>query len=155
MGAPKTGTASRLRSWMQARKRPFTTQQIHKELDIPMGAERIRIYDAIADFLRRGELKRVAKGKYRYNHSFRKGVNAPLRSRILKAMYVFISEFSASDIRRLTEASDARYVQRIIRGLVGLGFVRKAGRRKCSHGTGIERLYSIVNRDRFRIEVME
>ena len=155
MGIFKTGLAFRLRDWMQSRKRPFTNRQMYEELDLPRGVERARAYKAIADFLRRGEVERIDKGKYRYNNSFQKGANAPLRAKVLKGIYVSISEFSASDIRRLTEAVDGGYVQQIIRQLVGKGYIRKVGRRNCAHGAGVETLYSIVNRDRFRIEVME
>ena len=155
MGVPKTGLASRVRDWMQSRKRPFTTHRMYEGLNLARGVERARAYEAISDFLKRGEVEYIDRGKYRYNHSFRKGVNAPLTAKILKGIYVSISEFSASDIRRLTEAVDVRYVQRIIRQLVSKGYIRKVGRRNCVHGAGVETLYSIVNRDRFRIEVME
>lgn len=155
METPKTGLAANIRSWMKSRERNFTPLQLCKSLEIPKGIERSRVWNAIHDFQKRGEINRSGKGMFRYNHSFHKTVKAPLKTKVLKAIYVSTSGFVASDIQRLAEVSDRRYVQRIIRQLAQKGHVQIVGRRQSVFNLGIERVYIVVNRDRFRLEVLE
>ena len=155
METPKTGLAANIRSWMKSRERNFTPLQLCESLDIPKGIERSRVWNAICDFEKRGEINRARKGTFCYNYSFHKTVKSPLKTKILKAIYVSTSGFIASDIQRLAEVSDRRYVQRIIRQLAEKGHIQIVGRRQSLFNLGIERIYIVVNRDRFRLEVLE
>ena len=151
---PKTGLARKIRGWAQSRRRVFTPLQLNKALEIPEGEERARVWNTLRDFQKRGELERTETGKFRYNHDFYKKVDAPLKFRILKAVYVSISQFAASDIQRLAGTPDRNYVQRIIRDLIARRLIRPVGRRKCLHGRGMERVFAVTERDRFRIEML-
>lgn len=155
---PKTGLAGRMRAWMSGSGRPFSRMDLYVALGIAPGAERERVARALHDFLKRREVVpapdgRVKRMRYRYNAAWRRGTKAGLRAKILKAMY-FSGTFAVTDIRRLAGTEKRNYADKIARRLLREGFLRVVGRRPCAHGAGAERLYHIVNRDRFRLEVM-
>ena len=154
----KPGLADRMRDWMRKRKHPFAARQVCDGLDIPKGYERDKVRRALHDFLARGEIQPAGNGKFRYNRAWHKpkpGKKGELKARIFKAMYVSITRFSVSDIQRLSEAPNRNYIYRIIRELIGRGYIRKIGWQPAAGGIGTERVYSLMNRDQFRIEVME
>ncbi len=155
---PKTGLAGRMRAWMSGAGHPFSRADIYAALGVAPGPERERVARAFHDFLKRREVVPVPDGRakamrYRYNAAWRKGTKAGLRSRILKAMY-FSGTFAVTDIRRLAGTEKRNYADKIAKRLTREGFLQVVGRRPCAHGAGAERLYHIVNRDRFRLEVM-
>jgi len=155
---PKTGLAKCMRAWMSGVGRPFSRADIYAALGIAPGLERERVARAFQDFLRRREVVpapdgRAKKTRYRYNAAWKKGTKAGLRARILKAMY-FSGTFAVTDIRRLAGTEQRSYADKIAKRLLREGFLRVVGRRPCGHGAGAERLYHVVNRDRFRLEVM-
>lgn len=154
MATPKTGQAKSMREWMRNMDRAFTTRRMCNELGIPRGRERERARNTLCDFQGRGEVERTPTGMFRYNHAWRRGSTAPLKARILKAMYVSVSAFSLSEIRVRAEAPDRGYVHRIARVLREGEYIVQVGRRTCAHGAGAERIFNIVNRERFRVEVM-
>jgi len=149
---PKTGMARRMREWMRERK-IFTNAQLCKALEIPSGYEREKVSMTLQDFLKRNEIRRAGKGRYRYNHAWKPALKGSIRPRVLKAMYVSINAFSASDIQRLSGAKTLNYVNKIIRDLPH-GHLQKVGRKSNMSGFGDENLYRVVNRERFRIEVL-
>jgi len=161
----KTGLAQHMREWMKKRNRPFTGRMICDGLGAETWAERLKIHNAVPDFLRRGEIvehipvhppkrkRRQNVKRYKYNHSWRRVQKGKNKAKILKAMYVSSTEFAASDIERLSEAG-RNHVSRIIKSLVIDGTVTIVGRRTCAAGVGAENLYNIPNRERFRVEVM-
>ena len=154
----ETGLAKRMRDWMSNKRRAFYPYQVCDGLVIPKGPERNKVRSAIHDFLERGEIHSAGNGKFRYNHTWlqlRTGKKTQLRAKILKAIHVSISRFSVFDLQRLSEASNRNYIHRIIRELIAKGYIRKVGWRPAAGGTGNERVYAVINRDRFRIEVME
>ncbi|HUU40431.1 MAG TPA: hypothetical protein VMW42_05790 [Desulfatiglandales bacterium] len=150
---PKTGMAKRMREWMRERK-TFTKAQLCKALEIPPGYEREKVSMNLQDFLGRGEIRRIATGKYLYNHAWKPVSKASIKPRVLKAMYVSITAFSASDIQRLSEAKTLNYVNKIMRELFSSGYLQKIGRRRNVSGFGGENLYRVVDREAFRKEVL-
>lgn len=155
MAQPKTGLAKRMREWMKARERVFTMKKLCDELDIPPGGRRERVSNSLIDFIKRGEVTRTLRGQYRYNHAWKRGDKSPLKAKVVKAMYVSASAFSMTDIRRLSGAREMNYIHKIARKLKAAGHIRQVGRRVCAHGAGAERVYRVVDRGKFRVEVLD
>ena len=151
---PKTGLADRMRELLKARARAMSPLGICEALNIPKGPERAVIWNTLKDFQKRGEVERTEKGRFRYNHAYQKAVKGQLKQMVVKAVYVSISGFSVSDIQRLSGARDKRYIQRIMRKLVSEGHIIQVARRKCEHGRGIERVFTIVDRVKFRLDLV-
>lgn len=143
MTVPKPGYSKAMRGWMKVRRRAFTAPQICDELGVNNGPSRRRIRDAIADFLKRGEIIRVGRGKYVFNRDYRRGTGL-LTMRAFKAIYVSRNEFTSKDVQRLAGISDRGFVNRILRGLLKEGLVTQICKRRCSHGAGAERVYHVV-----------
>jgi len=155
MGKPKTGLSKKIREALRANTRPVTNIRLCEALGIPPGKDREKARNTLTDFINRGEVLITPKGRLRYNHRWKRGDKAPLKAKIAKAMYVSISEFSLAEIRERIGLKDRNYVQKAARKLVAEGHIKQVGRRLCPHGAGSERLFNIINRERFRIEVME
>ncbi len=154
----RTGLAEQMREWMRERRRPFAPRQVCDGLDILNELDRDKVRLAIHDFLKRGEIDSLGNSKFRYNHAWRgqrTGKEGRLRAKILKAMYVSISQFSSSDLQRLSEVPNRDYINRIIRELAIMRYIEKIGQRSAPGGIGTEKVYNIINRDQFRIEVMD
>ena len=144
-----------MREWMRNMdRRAFTARRMCDDLGVPRGMKRERMRNALSDFVKRGEVERTPVGRFKYNHAWRRGSKAPLKARIVKAMYVSVTPFSMSEIRVRAEATDRGYVHRIARVLREGEYIVQVGRRTCAHGAGAERIFNIVNRERFRVEVM-
>ncbi len=158
--APKTGLASAMRAWMAAQTAPFCVAELCDGLGTPSGNSRQIVRNALGDFVDRGEImrcrldKRIRRqvSKYRYNPEWQRKRKGTLNATILKAMYV-TGQFAVTDIQRLTDLK-RDWIDRIVTSLKKAGYIRKVGRRLCAHGAGAENLYHIVNRDRYRLEVM-
>ena len=153
---------------MSGRSAKFTCAQIALALEIPAG-KRDPIYQALQDFVRRGEVVPLGPGghdpnsqnsgscppmaRYAYNRGWRRVHKGVLSRRIYKAMYV-AGQFAVTDILRLAEAPGRNQVDKITRRLRREGHLQPVGRRLCAHGAGAETIYHIGDRDRFRREVM-
>lgn len=165
----KTGLAGRMREWMAARagnkrQRRFTACQISDALEIPHGEPRQSVHNVLWDFLSRGELTYVKdrlKHPYKtlleeryflYVHDWRKVLRGSLNRKIFKAMYVS-GAFAATDIQRLT-GLDRAWIDKLIIRLRKEGHIQIIRRRRCAHGAGAENIYHVINRDRFKLEVM-
>jgi len=152
-GIKKTGLAKRMRVWMREQKQIFTWQELLICVDIPGGPEKKTIYSALNDFIKRGE---VIKGEddytYQYNHTRKPHGYDGRKQRILKAIYVSNSRFTASDIQRISGAPQKVWVTEIIRNLRSRGYVTRVSRRK--NHRGVEREYAVTSRDRFRMEIL-
>lgn len=155
MGTPKNGLAKLMRAWMREQKNVSTTQMLYAGLGLPPGKARWRAKCALDDFCKRGEVERVSRGRFRYNHAWKRKTNAPLRDKIVKAMYVSGKEFSQREIRQRAETRDKGYVHTIIHQLISGGYLRQVGKRQRIKRGRLEKLYQIKNRERFRIEVMD
>lgn len=158
---PKTGLAARMREWMAAQPGPFTAMQVCEGLGLIPGKERDRLRNAIPDFLLRGEIviartreRNRRQNSYRHNPAWRRAQKGVDKKKILKAAWVSYVEFTVSDLERLSGAGKS-HVDKTVRELRDGGHIRVVGRRACAHGNGVEILYQIVNRDRYRKEVME
>ncbi|MBI4621074.1 MAG: type IV toxin-antitoxin system AbiEi family antitoxin domain-containing protein [Desulfobacterales bacterium] len=150
---PKTGLAKRIRCWVSTRQSIFTVPEVCNGLRAK-GKDRMQIRNVITDFVKRGEIQRIKKGRYQYNQGWRREKKGCLKPRIVKAMYVSASAFSSADIQRISGVSNTSYVNRIIRNLKKNGHIHLVGKRPCVHGRGATQLYNIVNREKFKIEVM-
>jgi len=139
-----------MREWMKARQRPFLPVELCDGLGIPKGPERDRTRQAMFDFFQREEIVRNANGKYLYNKGYRPPVLGVVKPRALRAMYFSIT-FTVSDIQRLAEAKTRDYINHMIKQLRQDGHVRIIARSTRGNG-GSERLYGLVDRERFRIE---
>jgi predicted transcriptional regulator len=156
----KTGLAGRIRAVMHESRKPFTPVQVAEALGIPPGPKRETVAKALLDFWRRGEVNRVGrKGgafRYSYNHAYRRPDNsAELKRKVLKAIrYVINGPFTSADILRLTGDMSKSHVQKIIRGLVDDGQVETVGEKKRELSYGLENVYRVINRERFRRELL-
>jgi len=158
--APKTGLAARMRAWMSGRQDPYTAEDIFDALELASGQSKRRVRQAVQDFAARGEVfpdgysvqQNRRQPLYRYNAAWQRGNRAVMMPKIHKAIYV-AGTFSSRDIARLSEA-DHQWVQEIIRKLRKDGMIARVGRRVPAKGTGVEDLYNIPNRDRYRMEVL-
>jgi hypothetical protein len=152
---------------MAAQKKPFCVAEICDALEIPPGDERQRVRNNVKDFIGRGEIlqcprdkrnRRQAAWRYRYNPTWQAVTKGGVQARIFKAMYVS-GTFAVTDIRRLAQEGDKpvdrSWIEKRVRQLVKAGHLQAVGRRLCAHGAGAETLYHVVNRDRFRLEVMQ
>lgn len=151
---PKTGLAGRMRDWMKTRAgRAFAPRDLADGLNLSFGRERDVMRNTLTDFLARGELLHVGPGKYRYNRQWGATPRvAALEGTILKAVYLSGQAFTAADILRLTEAGDRSYVTRILRRLIRQGHLLKVGERAVRQGK--EHVYRVMDRQRFRVEVL-
>jgi hypothetical protein len=168
---PKTGLSAILRDWMKSRtgtkaQRRFAIRQICDALVVMTGKQRQAVSNALTDFVKRGEVisyqmkkcggrppMRVAR-QYIYNLDWRKAKKGTQNQKIFKAMYVSQS-FAVTDIQRLAGEEDRNWIDKIVRRLKKDGHLQKIGRRLCAHGTGVEAIYHIVNRDKFKLECMK
>jgi len=149
-----------MRAWMSGRGSKFAMLHIYAALLIPAGKEHERAYQAMQDFIARGEVIPLGSDRrakpteyYAYNpgwHRVNKGV---LNKKLFKAMHVS-GNFTATDLIRLADAPKRSHVDKIIKRLRGDGYLQAVGRRPCAHGAGAETIYHVADRDRFRLEVM-
>jgi len=151
---PKTGLTGRIRELLKASSRALSITGIYEALEIPKGRDRAAVWSVLKDLQKRGEIEKTEKGRFRYNHAFKKPVKGAFKQIILKAVYVLNSGFSVSDIQRLSCVNDKRYIQRIMRKLVSEGYISQVSRRICDHGRGIERVFTIVDRVKFRLDLV-
>jgi len=158
---PKTGMAKKMRMWMSTSQAPFTVPDVCDGLGVT-GRERTQVRYAMADFIRRGEIRlqtvdhrrqTESRRRYLYNQDWRREQKGLLKPRVIKAIYVSASAFSSADIQRISGVSDGHYVDRIIRQMKKAGHIQRTGKRHIPY-VGAVQLYNIVNRDKFRIEVM-
>lgn len=168
---PKTGLAGRMREWMAARQgtkrqRRFTINDLCSALSIPAGWEHDKVARALWDFERRSEISCVRlrpnhqwkamppeERYFLYVHDWRKQLKGSLNRKIFKAMYVS-HDFAVTDIQRLTAITERDWIDKIVRQLRADGHIQQISRRRCAHGAGAETIYHIVNRDKFKLEVM-
>lgn len=151
---PKTGLAGRIREVLKNRRNAISPTGISEALNIPPGPGRAAVWNTLKDFQKRCEIEKTEKGRFRYNHDHRKTVKGRLRQVVLKSVYVSISNFSTSNIQRLSGVEDKRYIQRIFRGLLDDGYIMKVGRKRCDNGKGVERIFSIQDREKFRLKLV-
>ena len=163
-GIKKTGLTRRMRKWMQERtgstgERRFFPRELYEALGIPPGYEREKARKALTDFLTRGEVtfrfnQKRNRRHYSYNQTWLKAKKGEIKQKMFKAMYVS-SDFSMSDIRRLAGIKDRHWIGRTIRKLLASGHLQQISRRLCAHGSGAEKVYRVINRDTFKLEMMK
>lgn len=117
-----------------------------------------KVANALSDFEQRGEVqsylhKKANRRHYLYVQDWRKVLTGNLNRKIYKAMYVS-HDFAITDIQRLTGLEDRCWLDKIARQLKKDGYIQPVQRRLCAHGAGAEIVYHVVNRDRFKLEVM-
>lgn len=167
----KTGLSRRMREWMAARtgsknERSFTIGDVVAALQIPAGKPHQAMLNALWDFGQRGEVTAVRKltphpwkstpidqRHFLYVHDWRAALKGSVNRKIFKAMYVS-HDFAVSDIQRLTALGDRDWIDRLVRRLRSDGHIQAIRRRRCLHGAGAETVYHVVNRDKFKMEIM-
>lgn len=159
---PKTGLAAILRDWMKARtgtkvQRRFTIKQMCEALCVPSGYDHQKVSNTLQDFERRGELITYTDKRNRrhflYVQDWQAELKGKLTRKIYKAMYVS-HDFAVVDIQRLTGLQDRSWLDKIVRDLTARGHLQVIQQRRRANGLGIERVYHVVNRDKFKLEVM-
>jgi hypothetical protein len=160
---PKTGLAGRMRDWMKSRtgnrcQRRFTITELCAELGIQPGKDHQSARNTMLEFCRRGEVesyfrKKHKRRQYVYVHDWTRANQGKQNQRIFKAMYVSTS-FAVTDIQRLSGVKERDWIDKIVRRLKKGGYLQQIARRICAHGAGAEKLYHIINRDKFKLEVM-
>ena len=168
---PKTGLAAIMRDWMKSltgtkAQRRFSVEQMCDALAVPTGRDHQNVARTLGDFVRRGEVTVCETKKhnrrqparmvrqYLYLGDWRKILKGKLNRKIYKAMYVS-GEFAVTDLQRLTGLQDRAWLDKITRRLKKDGQLQQVRRRLCAHGAGAEKVYHIVNRDKFKLEVMQ
>jgi len=156
---PKTGLSEIMRDWMSRRRKPFTRERLCRELGITTGKDREKVMGALYDFEKRGEIVRVPdehnRRQYSYDPSWRKTQKESLlKPVILKAMYVSIT-FSLTDIQRLSNVSSRSYLDKIAKALRRKKLITMVARKPRLNGYGIENVYHIIDRERFRTELLD
>ena len=148
------GLAERLRAWMRGREgREFTPAQAIQGLGLKPGPEGDPVRRAVLDFYRRGEVMRVSAGLYRFDAAWRPAPPSDEAARLYRAMYVSRS-FGVSDLVRLTQDQvSVKCARKTVRRLAERGYLRPDGRQKTCQ-TGAERVWRIVDRDKFRIDLL-
>ncbi|MGD0020795.1 MAG: hypothetical protein ABSC54_00685 [Smithellaceae bacterium] len=163
----KTNLAKRMRAWMRSRtgsvgERRFFSRELYVALGIPEGYERQKVRNALTDFLLRGEVtfrfnRKRKRRHYLYNQTWRRALKGRINRKIFKAMYVS-SSFAVTDIVRLVgikKQKDRNWADKIVRRMVKEGYLQQVARRLCAHGSGAEKVYRVVDRDRFNLELMK
>jgi len=150
----KTGLAGRIRAELMKSSRPRSLSSLSRDLGMEHGQARQTMRSALRDFEARGEISRTPSGLIKYNRAWKRADKAPLKSKILRAMYVQGGSFASTDIRRLVPDAEKSHVEKTIRCLVADARLQRVGRRPCAHGPGAEWLYTVPDRVRFRVEVM-
>ncbi|MFA5075618.1 MAG: hypothetical protein WC436_05975 [Candidatus Babeliales bacterium] len=161
-GIPKTGLAAAIRDWMQSRtgtkaQRRFTVTQICEALCVMTARQHQQVANALSDFQDRGEVESFTdkhnRRQYLYVQDWGKALRGHLNRKIYKAMYVSY-QFAVTDLQRLTGLQDRCWLDKLVRQLKADGYIQQSSRRLCAHGSGAEAVYHIVNRDKFKLEVM-
>lgn len=167
---PKTGLAAIMRDWMKTRtgtktQRRFTIQQICEALAVTTAVQHQAIANTLGDFIKRGEVtsyynrptgrngKKANRRLYLYCQDWQKALKGHLNRKVFKAMYVS-QTFTITDLQRLTGIQDRCWFDKIGRQLKKDGHIEQIQRRRCAHGSGAEAVYHIVDRDKFKLEVM-
>ncbi len=171
---PKTGLAERMRRYMAQTGGSFTPADIADAIGVPPGPERERVRHTLSDFFERGEIFRISvkqnrrqnsphpgplpggeggTTKYRYKHEWKTKRPGKKKAKLLKAMYVS-SSFATSDIIRLAELPDSGFADKVVRLLLKKGVLEVIARRPGARG-GVESIFRIADRQRFRIEEMD
>ena len=163
---PKTALAKRMREWMRSRtgsvgERRFFSRELYEGIGIPKGYQRQIARNALTDFLLRGEVafrfnRKRKRRHYLYNLTWRRALKGRINRKIFKAMYVSAS-FAVTDIVRLVgikKQEERNWTDKIVRRLVKDGYLQQHSRRLCAHGSGAEKVYRVVDRDRFNLEIM-
>lgn len=153
MRKSRTGLTARLRSWMRAQQGPFYFKALAREFGNPHGIERQKLWKYLDILVKRGEVERYPEGQYRYNKDWRRPVMGKVLPRILKAMYI-VGEWSANEIMFFAGTQNRNHIHRVIARLVARGYVRQRGRQRPYGGKGLERVYGVVDKERFRREVL-
>lgn len=161
MMIPKTGLARRVREAMSALGK-FTARQLCDALDSPSGKEREKVYRAINDFIRRGEVSRITDRRrkkqtvYRYQQIELFDRSDEYRQKIYKAMRLmsFHGPFALSDIQKMT-GLDRGYIDKLAKKLQKSGHLAFYRYQKRSSSYGREAAYRVTDTDRFRVEVMK
>lgn len=150
----KTGLAEQIRAYASRRRDPFTMQELYAALQAPPGHARKLVRYTFKAFVKRGEIRRVGD-TYIFNATWTpRERHAPVKQQAYKAMFIS-QRFTLRDIRRLIGADSRVYVQTLARRLIRAGHLAVAGYVRQEHGTRPVRVLRIVDRKRFRNEVME
>ncbi len=129
-----TGLAKNLRSWLRTRyRRTFTAAQAAEALGLKPGVERQALLTALSDFTRRGEIERLAPGRFRIVNPASGPKKSPSRVyvKIARAVYFTRGVFTQADIARISGAKPNTVTAFITRKaadylqLVGLRVVRR------------------------------
>ena len=144
---PKTGLAKRMREVLRERfsKRPFYPREVAEVLGIPAGKEREKVAIALKDFRKRGEVVRLADGKYRYvGGELRYGGKPRFKIRIARAIY-YQRVFTVVEVARIAQAKTdtvRRFILRHAREFVAeAGVKRERGR--------VYKVYRLTREDEF------
>jgi DNA-binding MarR family transcriptional regulator len=114
------------------------------ELRADMPYDNAAIRDALKDFLKRGEIRKLESTVPSYEYVGRK--EAIIKAdRVWRAMR-YLPVFSASEIAMLAKVK-TEYVSDIIKRYRKAGYISKAGQRKRKHRGGIDMLYTLLNRE--------
>ena len=146
-----TTFADEMRTWMRTwtieKKKPFSAGDIFDGLAVPP-EKKSRVYYALKNAVRRGEIKHIEKRKYTFNrdwHPQKTGRASTLKPKVVKALYISGDAVTIPDIQRLTGIQSARYCGWVVYALVAAGYVERVKRGA----------FRVTDRDRFRIEVIK
>lgn len=142
----KTGLAAQVRDLMQrkASRACWTPANVANDLGLPNA---MRVREVFRDMLRRGEIERLVRGRYRYVGA--QHLNArpsEISSRMLRAMHV-MRTFTVREVARLADAKKD-YTKKVVRRLCLQEDIRRVGRLP-TPTEGWEAVYRIKDPDGF------
>ncbi|GAG23876.1 unnamed protein product [marine sediment metagenome] len=148
--ASKTGLTKRMRTCMRSLGESFEYfdyTPVYFCLCAKTPAEKQKVRQAMWDFKQRGEVQDDGCGLFKYNPDWKHGRHSPVRKKIIKAMYLH-PVFTVADIQGHTESEGRNYIDRIVARLIQGGHLAARG---ILRG---QRILRVVDRERFRVEVV-
>jgi hypothetical protein len=163
---PKTTLAKSMRVWMRSRTgsigvRRFYSRELYEAMSLPPGPERQKARNALTDFVNRGEVtfrfnRKRNRRHYLYNPAWHRALKGKINRKIFKAMYVSTG-FAVTDIVRLVgikKQKERNWTDKVVRRLIKEGYLQQISRRLCAHGSGAEKVYRVVDRDKFKLNFL-
>lgn len=144
---PKTGLARRIREVLRERfsGRTFRPREVAEALGIPPGREREKVAMSLnKDFRARGEVVRLADGRYRYvGGELRRGCRPRFKIRIARAIY-YQKVFTVAEIAALAKANP-NTVRKFLQG--NRGWFEEVGQKKRAGET--HKVFRLLREDEF------
>lgn len=108
------------------------------------------------DDMRRILFTNLPGPSFRYDHSWKRKIDAPLKKRILKAarLLSFGGPFTVAELKSLGNTPERSYLDLLIRNLVKGKYLTCVGSRRAEKGRGREYFYRVTDLSKFRVDLL-